>query len=182
VATDRELVQIVDAAMSAAVRKSGSWIACRPGCTQCCIGPFPITILDAARLRSGLDELGRSDPQRAAAVRRRSAEYVARLTRISDDPAEDALSGDFADEWPCPALDPDAGTCDLYAARPLTCRTFGPAVSLGGEALGVCELCYHGATEQQIAACRVDADPGNLEDVLLAGDGRQTIVALALCE
>ena len=41
---DRELVQIVDAAMAEAARRSGSWLVCRLGCTQCCIGPFPIEV------------------------------------------------------------------------------------------------------------------------------------------
>jgi len=137
-------------------------------------------MLDAARLRSGLADLERSDPHRAAAVKRRAAEYVARLSEVSDDPEEEALYGEAADDFSCPALDPEAGTCDLYESRPLTCRTFGPAVSLGGEALGVCELCYHGASEADIIACRVDADPENLEAQLLAGEERQTVVAWAL--
>ena len=56
--------------------------------------------------------------------------------------AERATQGDSrADEdGPCPALDPEAGTCDLYAARPITCRAFGPPVRCGEEAVGVCEL------------------------------------------
>ena len=161
---DRELIQIVDAAMAEAVRKSGAWIACKPGCMECCLGTFPITPLDAARLRSGLDELERSDPLRAAAVRKRAIEY-----RDTD-----------SDDEPCPALDPEGGTCDLYAWRPITCRMFGPAVSTGGEATGVCELCYHGASDQQIAACQVNVDIEDLEQVLLAGNTTQTTVALAL--
>ena len=39
---DRALIQIVDAALSEASRKSGAWLVCQVGCTQCCIGPFPI--------------------------------------------------------------------------------------------------------------------------------------------
>ena len=58
---DRRLIQIVDAVMAEAVRKGGAWIACRPGCTQCCIGVFPISESDAARLRSGLDDLRRRE-------------------------------------------------------------------------------------------------------------------------
>src|SRR5690242_261004 len=46
-AGDRAFIQIVDAATAEAARRSGPWLACRPGCTQCCIGPFPITQLDA---------------------------------------------------------------------------------------------------------------------------------------
>ena len=75
--SDRDLIQIVDAAMAEAVRIGGPWIACKPGCTPCCIDPFPITMLDSARLRSGLDQLESVEPDRAAAVRKRAQEYVA---------------------------------------------------------------------------------------------------------
>jgi hypothetical protein len=53
-AQDNELIQIVDAAVAEAARRSGAWLVCRLGCTQCCIGPFPINQLDARRLRRGL--------------------------------------------------------------------------------------------------------------------------------
>jgi Fe-S-cluster containining protein len=178
---DRDLVQIVDAAMAEAVRKSGSWIACKPGCAECCIGPFPITMLDAERLREGLATLAQTDPGRATRVHRRVAESVALLPEFpgNDDAVEEWIES-LPEEEPCPVLDPETGTCDLYAARPITCRIFGPAVRAGGDAVGVCDLCYHGATEEQIAACQVEVDPGDLEGMLLAGDTRKTIVALAL--
>src|SRR5580704_5294796 len=99
------LIQIVDAALAESVRKSGDWLACRPGCCECCMGPFPITEDDAVRLRHGLRELESRDSGRAARIRERAREW-----------------GE-GDEERCPALDPDSGTCDLYAARPLTCRT-----------------------------------------------------------
>jgi len=126
--------------MAEAVRRSGSWIACKPGCYECCIGPFAISMLDGERLRAGLRELERVDPDRAARVRSRVAEYRG---------GEDEL---------CPVLDPGEGTCDLYEARPITCRIFGPAVRTGGDAIGVCELCYAGASDEEIAACVVDVE------------------------
>ena len=67
-ARDHQLVQIVDAAMAEAARKAGTWLACRPGCAECCIGPFSITLLDAQRLRRGLSELDVTDPERAGRV------------------------------------------------------------------------------------------------------------------
>lgn len=73
---------------------------------------------------------------------------------------------EFANDEPCPVLDPETRLCDLYNARPMTCRTFGPPVrSEGG--LGVCELCFHGATDEQIAACEMVADPNDRESKLL---------------
>jgi hypothetical protein len=85
VASDRDLVQIVDAVMAEAARLSGSWLVCKPGCAQCCLGPFPITQLDARRLREGLANLERRDPERAARVRARSREAVARMPDFPGD-------------------------------------------------------------------------------------------------
>jgi Fe-S-cluster containining protein len=171
--SDGELIQIVDAALAEAARRSGPWLLCRPGCMQCCLGEFPITQLDAVRLRGGLAELEAREPQRAARVRQRVREAVARRAPMADDD-------------PCAALDPETGTCDLYAARPITCRTFGPPVRCESGDLGVCELCFNGASNAEIAACEVEFDPRGLEPVLLrelektAGAGSETTVALAL--
>lgn len=194
---DQKLVQIVDAALADATLRSGSWLVCRPGCTQCCIGVFPISQLDAARLQHGMNELERLDPQRAATVRLRARDAVARLSpnfpgdRTTGILADDEVSGqnfeDFANDEPCPALDPVAGTCDLYASRPLTCRAFGPPVR-SEDGLGVCELCFHGASDEEIAACEMEVDPDDLESKLLAEMERQgcpsgrTIVAFALAK
>jgi len=193
---DRALIQIVDAALAEAARKSGPWLVCRVGCTQCCIGPFPISQLDARRLRGGLAELEARDPERGALVRQRARQSVARIsssfpgdpstgTLAENQEAEEAFAS-FADDELCPALDPETGACDLYTARPITCRTFGPPVRCGSDAVGVCELCFVGATDDEIAACEVEADVEGLESTLLeelektAGVGGQTIVAFAL--
>jgi Fe-S-cluster containining protein len=133
---DRRLIQIVDAALAEAARKSGPWLACRPGCTQCCHGPFPISNLDIARLQEGLAQL---DPTRAAFIRQRAQQ-------------------EQGEDDPCPVLDPATGLCELYAYRPLTCRTFGPAFLQHEHLVGVCELCYTGATDEEIAACAVPLD------------------------
>src|SRR5208337_1296612 len=79
-AADGALIQIVDAALADASRRSGDWLVCRPGCTQCCIGVFPINQLDAGRLRRGLADLDKRAPQRAGRVRERAREAVARLS------------------------------------------------------------------------------------------------------
>jgi Fe-S-cluster containining protein len=198
-AADQRLVQIVDAALADAAQKSGEWLVCRPGCTQCCIGPFPISQLDAERLRQGLTQLESADPRRAARVHKRARQAVARLAPdFPGDPktgilaeGEDAETrfADFANDEPCPALDPGTGMCDLYSARPMTCRTFGPPVRSGPEGgLGVCELCYHGASDKEIAACEMKPDPGGLEAKLLknlektTGVRGNTIVAFCLAE
>ena len=150
------LVQIVDAGLVEAARNAGPWLACRPGCFKCCLGPFPITPEDAGRLREGLSLI---DPARAARIRRRARDYP-----------------DSDENEPCPALDPETGMCDLYDWRPITCRTFGPPLHFRGEALAVCELCFVGATVEQIAACEVELDADTPEE----NDSAALTVAIAL--
>src|SRR5580693_9547290 len=95
---DTQLVQILDAALADAARRSGDWLVCKPGCTQCCVGVFAIHQLDAARLQQGLEELTRNEPERARSVRERARESVARLSHGFPgdpvtgllDPSEDA--------------------------------------------------------------------------------------------
>jgi len=198
-AGDQKLVQIVDAALADAARRSGEWLVCRPGCTQCCVGAFPISQLDAERLREGLRDLQASDPQRASRIRLRAQASVARLASSFPGNPETGILGqdedarerftDFADDEPCPVLDPETGKCDLYSARPMTCRTFGPPVRSGPEGgLGVCELCYHGATDEEIAGCEMIPDADELEPGLIreveeaTGMGGETIVAFCLAD
>lgn len=190
---DAQLVQIVDAATADAARRAGTWLKCAPGCTQCCIGVFAISQLDAARLRDGLAELERRDSHRAAAVRLRAAQAAERLAKDFPgnpqtgilDPNRSEAFEDFANDEPCPVLDPNTGLCDLYAARPMTCRVFGLPLRTGG-GLGVCELCFVGATSEQIAAAEVRLDCGELEAALTceveqsAGAQGETIIVWAL--
>jgi len=183
---DQELIQIVDAAMAEAVRKSGSWLLCRAGCHECCLGAFPITPLDAQRLRSGLAELERSDPRRAGRVRMRAQASAERLRREYPAEALHAILDLEDEDEACPALDPDSGTCDLYSVRPITCRTFGPPVRFASDSLAVCELCFRGAPDAEIAACEVVIPPDDWEGQLLeeleatTGACGETIVAFAL--
>ncbi len=192
---DQQLVQIIDSALADTARRSGASLVCKLGCTQCCIGPFAINQLDVLRLQEGLAELEATDPNRAAQVRERARASVASLaadfpgnpaTGILDEgDAAEARFETFANDEPCPVLDPQTGACDLYSSRPMTCRVFGPPVR-SDNGLGVCELCYHGASDEQIAACEMEVDPDGVEQVLLedlertSGRRGRTIVAFAL--
>jgi Fe-S-cluster containining protein len=165
------LIQIVDAALASAVERSGHHLVCRPGCTQCCHGVFPISRQDADRIRRGLHALQQRDPQRADRIRTRVTASLARLdplfpgdraTGILDEDYEDSQL--FADESedslgdtePCPVLDPATGTCDLYEHRPIVCRTFGPPMRTPEGHLATCELCFITASTEEIAACELD--------------------------
>jgi Fe-S-cluster containining protein len=194
-AADGALIQIVDAALAEATRRSGEWLVCRPGCTQCCVGVFAINQLDAVRLQQGLSDLEKADPQRARRIRARTRKSIQRLSAefpgdaktgvLDEGPEAEESFAEFANDEPCPVLDPETGLCDLYDARPMTCRTFGPPVRSDG-GLGVCELCFHGATDEQIADCEMVADPEDLEAKVLAkleeskGARGRTIVAFCV--
>jgi Fe-S-cluster containining protein len=183
---DRQLLAGIAASMDDAARRSGDWIACRIGCTQCCVGPFAISQLDALRLRQGMAALEAADPERAAAVRERATGYIREIAPVypgeffDDDNLPPSM-----DELVCPALDPLTGACDVYAARPITCRSFGPATRIGENRLAACELCYDSATDEEMEACAVEVDPEGVELKLVealeaAGLKGTTIVAYAL--
>jgi len=191
---DQKLIQIVDAALEDVTQRSGEWLVCRPGCTQCCIGVFSINQLDALRLRRGLADLERRNPERASRVQHRAKESLARLApEFPGDPLSGLLNegkgaeqrfADFANDEPCPALDPETGNCELYESRPMTCRVFGPPVR-AEEGLGVCELCFKGASAEEIASCEMIADPDDLESDILAelekNTGRRGDTLIAFC-
>jgi Fe-S-cluster containining protein len=188
------LVRILDNWLQRANERAGKHIACRPGCAQCCVGVFAINRLDVLRLQQGLKDLASRDPERAQRVSQRAMESRKRMadtfpgdveTAILDDsPEAEERFEDFGNDEPCPVLDPETGTCDLYTHRPMTCRIFGPPVrSEGG--LGVCELCFTQASSEEIAAAEVPLDGEDLESTLnreleQTTGGGKTIVAFAL--
>ncbi|MBI4401974.1 MAG: YkgJ family cysteine cluster protein [Nitrospirae bacterium] len=122
-------------------------LPCRQGCCRCCVGPFAITILDAAELQRGLATLDGSVRQDIeATAHRQTAAIEAEFPRLSEspfldgwsDPEQDAVVERFAD-LPCPALGSD-GSCHVYPFRPVTCRTTGIPVETDGLVEGACQV------------------------------------------
>jgi Fe-S-cluster containining protein len=191
-AGDQELVQIVDASLVRAAHRAGAWLVCRLGCTQCCFGAFRINQLDALRLRAGMDVLRVSDPTVAEAIERRAHAWIAEHGDAFPGDAQTGILGEsdaaierfeeFANDVACPALDPETGRCDVYASRPMTCRVFGPPVRMGeGDELDHCELCFGGASEEEVQACEMEV-PHEMEAKILGelGAHSETVVAFAL--
>lgn len=191
---DAELLQTLDGWFARAAAKAGTQLACKPGCAQCCVGAFALDRLDALRLQRGLSELQKSDPDRARRIVERSADWLDRQSeffpgsletgRLDTTPEAEELFAEFANDEPCPALDPESQRCDLYAHRPLTCRLFGPPLESEG-GIGVCELCFTQAPSEQIQQALVPLEGEALEAKLNRAAERthgpgQTIVAFAL--
>lgn len=122
-------------------------LPCRQGCSGCCIGLFPITRLDALELQRGLDTL--PSVQRDAIEARAHAQvellesaYPALKSNPSLDRWDDRIIDKLVDEFstaPCPALSAD-GMCQVYASRPVTCRTMGIPNEVDGLVQGACSV------------------------------------------
>lgn len=192
---DRLLLRVVDAAVAESARRAGAACACRPGCTDCCLGPFPINALDAWRLKEGMTALEAEDAPRAAAVRLRALAAVELLSPgfpgdlttgvLGDDAEAEQAFCDRHASVACPALDPATGRCDIYEARPMSCRTYGPPVRYGEQELPPCRLWFVGAPPESVEHARVEPDPEEEERALLEavnaeGEVAETLVAFAL--
>jgi Fe-S-cluster containining protein len=187
------LFSILDAALASTTERSGNWLACRPGCHQCCVGVFAISQFDADNLREGLATASADVAER---IRSRAAQSRTRLLEgfpgdpltglLFTEPQHEDAFADFANDEPCPVLDPDTGTCDLYAFRPVQCRTFGPPVRDEDDQLTVCELCFVDAPTEEVARCEMDQGWRSQEEVLIGEAEKQsgvfgpTLVAFAL--
>lgn len=189
-----ELFPIIDAALSSAAERSGAHLACRPGCHQCCVGVFAISPLDAAILR---EALAAAPPDVADRIRTRALASRQRLLAegfpgdettgiLFTEPHHEEAFEEYANDEPCPVLDPATGTCDLYAARPVQCRTFGPPIRDEDGHLTVCELCFTDASPEEVARCEMDQSWRPLEDELIARaesdptNAGPTLIAFAL--
>ncbi|MBX3332361.1 MAG: YkgJ family cysteine cluster protein [Nitrospira sp.] len=122
-------------------------LPCTKGCSGCCVGLFPVTILDRLEIQRGL----RSFPdEHRRRIERAAAEQVTALTvaapQLSANPFIDQWMEEDVDRiierfeaWPCPALEPD-GTCGLYEFRPLVCRSMGVPQDDGVRVSGACAV------------------------------------------
>lgn len=153
-------------------------LPCQQGCSQCCVGLFPVTILDRQEIQRGLRTL--SDTHRNR-IERTAAEQATALTvaaprlntsRFIDRWPEgdvDRIIERF-DTWPCPALEQD-GTCGLYEFRPLVCRSMGVPQDDG--------VCVNGACAVQTAVPLIRLSKAMREEEnQLAGMEAEELVAL----
>lgn len=124
------LLSKVDAFAARAEAGQAPWLSCAAGCDGCCRTRRSAWAVEVDHLRRFV--------QRLPPARR--AELAARRR----DPA--VVAGDR-----CVMLDPD-GRCAVYPARPLICRTHGPAVRLPDGALSWCGLNFEGLDPEAVAA------------------------------
>lgn len=126
------LLNQIDRWQAGAAARHPGVIPCRSGCTACCLGPFDISVADAALVALAVSRL---DPTVRAGVLARAEAQVASMNRLEPswgppydiaalgEARFDRLTDDLATE-PCPALD-DQGACTIYEHRPFVCRVMG---------------------------------------------------------
>ena len=122
-------------------------LPCKAGCCHCCIGPFPITLLDYRHLREGLSRLPKD--QRLAVHQqavRQVASMEAAFPQLHASPFLDTWPDALIDrlvetfhDLPCPALDGE-GRCLAYESRPLVCRSMGIPTEQGDTVTGACVI------------------------------------------
>jgi Fe-S-cluster containining protein len=120
---------------------------CKPGCASCCVGPFPITLLDVQTLQRGLAGL---PPDHRRRIEQRAVEQTAAMEAAFPQLADTDLIDNWSDrgidrlvatfhQHPCPALETD-GRCGIYRHRPLVCRSMGIPTEEHGLTHGACEV------------------------------------------
>ncbi|SPP64924.1 YkgJ family cysteine cluster protein [Nitrospira lenta] len=155
-------------------------LPCRQGCCHCCIGTFPVTILDRQHLQEGLVRL--PDTQRRA-IQQKAQDQVATIEsqfpNLTSSPLLDGwpdhLTEQVAEQFqdmPCPALSAD-GHCEVYAFRPLTCRSMGIPPEQDGCVEGACDI------QTAVPIIRL-SPPFREEEDRLAGEESQQLTTLRL--
>lgn len=122
-------------------------LPCRRGCAHCCVGIFPVTLLDEQVIQQGLKAL--SDSRRKRIVETAAAQVLQltavklqlRKNRYVDHWPERECEQVIEDHstWPCPALESDGG-CGIYQFRPLVCRSMGIPSEDAGLVDGACSV------------------------------------------
>ena len=122
------LIDKVDAFTARVEAAQGRWLRCGAGCDGCCRLRRSAWAVEIDHLRRHVAEL--------PAARR------AELAERRNDPEVRAGAR-------CVMLDGD-GRCAVYAARPLICRTHGPAVRLPEGQLSWCDLNFADLTPEAV--------------------------------
>ena len=149
-------------------------LPCSQGCSHCCVGIFPVTVLDRQEIQRGLRIL--SSEERQGIVQR-----AIEQTRLIETSAPQLAHSHFIDGWqdretdilveqyrqlPCPGLRTD-GSCGVYAFRPLTCRSMGIPQEVDGLVYGAC------AVQASVPIVRLSQSLRQEDDALMTEEAEQ---------
>jgi len=128
-----------DALFQRVWRQCPDEVACDNGCTDCCYALFDLSLVEAMYInlafQQKLDEAKRGEIlERADQADRQTHKlkyYIAKEQKKGKDTSE-ILQQAGSYRVRCPLLD-DQGRCELYEARPVTCRIYGIPMAIGNE-------------------------------------------------
>lgn len=139
-----ELTAKIDAFFSRVEARHGGDMACQTGCSDCCHVRLTVTTVEAAAITAHLEGLPAAE--RATLARRAAGAPPDR----------------------CAALDA-LGRCQIYAARPVVCRSHGAPIRMREGGLPVIQSCYRNFTHTTPDAdCVLDQE--TLSAMVLAVD------------
>lgn len=136
----QQLLVEIDSWFAGCIAQFPEQIECSKGCSACCRALFEISLLDAALLQQGFQQL-ESNTQQQVLAKAQSRKTLLQqqwpdlkhpyiLNRLPHNDWEEMPEDD---PTPCPLLD-NNGACLLYRHRPLICRLHGlPNIDLSGE-------------------------------------------------
>jgi len=161
-ATYRSLLEEIDTWFNRCQASFPELISCRKACSGCCRGLFDITLMDAALLRQGFEQLPATHQRQVSArCESRAAELLQRWPQLSTTwilnqlPEQEWQKMPEDDPTPCPFL-ANASECLVYPYRPMICRLHGlPNIDTSGEDFSgaICSLNFRGV------------DPHSFEDL-----------------
>jgi Fe-S-cluster containining protein len=135
----KALVKQVDAIFQKVQEEYGACVTCKKGCSDCCHALFDLTLIEALYLKSQFDAVFETQDREVIVERaNRSDRQVHKLKRrahkaFQDGKSQEAILEEMAAQRNrCPLLN-DINQCELYAARPITCRLYGIPTAIGGQ-------------------------------------------------
>ncbi len=133
------VVSHVDTAFQRVKDRYPDEVRCEPGCADCCYAMFDLTLIEALYLNyqfnrkfSGADRsrlLEKADKTDRQTYKIKKAAYEMSRDGIDD---ESVMKEIALKRIRCPLLDDENG-CELYAYRPIACRSYGIPQAIGGK-------------------------------------------------
>ncbi|GEM_PF-73176 len=129
-----------DQVFNAVRAKYAENVRCEKGCSDCCHALFDLTLVEALFLNTVFG--ARFTGQDRTRILKRADEADRLVHRLKRDAFRAVKDGQNAQDIllemakvrvRCPLLD-DNGLCEMYDARPVTCRIYGVPTAIGGEA------------------------------------------------
>lgn len=136
----KELVRQVDLAFQKVQQEYDDCVRCKVGCADCCHALFDLTLIEAIYIKQQFDtkypEEGREELIEKANKADRQVYQIKRQAHKdhqSGKTQEQILEELAAKRVRCPLLN-SQDQCDLYEARPITCRLYGVPTVIGDQA------------------------------------------------